>query len=453
MTFSGTAAPAMAQAPRGRSLRANFIWFLAGTVTYALCQWLILVILAKAGSREIVGLFSYALAATAPPMLLSNMQLRTVQAGDATGAFSFEDYFGVRLVMTAAAMAFILLVAVATGPTGSAVVVIAVGAAKSFESMSDVVFGGLQRHERMEIVSRSFIAKGLTSVTALYVGVRLTGSLAIGTAIMALVWAGVLVCYDLPKLRQVLREHGSDERVRVRLSRARALVMDALPLGVVMLLVSLSSSVPRYIIEHNMGLAELGVFSAVNYLLAAGLTVLSALGHSVTPRLARTFANAQWRAYWRLLLLLVGFSLLLGFCGVAVAASAGRVLLQRIYRPEYGEAHGLLVWTMGVACVAYVASALSYAVTAGRSFKGQPVACAAMLATTALGCWLLVPTYRLVGATIAIGLGYVIQLIAWGILLLRAIARRRGEHVPSAPVGATGLAHARGGAATMESMP
>jgi O-antigen/teichoic acid export membrane protein len=414
-------------APRGLSLRSNFLWTLGGTVVYALCQWLMLVILAKAGSREIVGLFSYALAATAPPMLLSNMQLRTIQAGDSTGRFAFEDYFGVRLVATGIAFLFIVAIALASGPAGSAAVVIGLGLAKSFESISDVTFGGLQRQERMEIIARSFIAKGLLSVVALYAGIRLWGSLVAGVGLLALAWAAVLLLYDLPRLRNVLQQGGSSEKIGVKLSRARSLTAMAMPLGIVMLLVSLSSSVPRYFIEHQLGLAELGVFSAVNYLLAAGLTVLSALGHAVTPRLARSFENADWKPFSRLLLLLLVFSSAIGLGGVLVAAGGGRLLLQKIYRPEYGDAHVLLIWTMGAAWMAYIGSALGYAVTAARSFRGQPYACGAMLAATTIGCWLLVPSYQLVGATVAIGLGFLVQAVAWVLLLTRAISSRRTQ--------------------------
>jgi O-antigen/teichoic acid export membrane protein len=199
----------------------------------------------------------------------------------------------------------------------------------------------------------------------------------------------------------------------------------AIPLGIVMLLVSLSSSVPRYFIEHNLGLAQLGVFSAVSYLLAAGLTVLSALGHSVTPRLARSFENADWASFFRLLMLLLGFSSAMGLGGLLVAIAGGRTLLQKIYRPEYGDAHALLIWTMGVAWIAYVGSALGYAVTAARSFRGQPYACGAMLAATIAGCWVLIPSYQLVGAAASIGIGFLVQAVAWGLLLVKAVSSRR----------------------------
>src|SRR4051794_16358727 len=65
------------------SLRANFTWTFVGNVIYAACQWGMLVVLAKVARPETVGNFALALAVTAPVIMLTNLQLRAVQATDA----------------------------------------------------------------------------------------------------------------------------------------------------------------------------------------------------------------------------------------------------------------------------------------------------------------------------------------------------------------------------------
>ena len=76
-------APGPVEAPPEVSLRVNFYWTLAGHVVAAGCKWLELTLLAKAGTRDMVGQFAYALALTAPVVMLTNLQLRAVQATDA----------------------------------------------------------------------------------------------------------------------------------------------------------------------------------------------------------------------------------------------------------------------------------------------------------------------------------------------------------------------------------
>ncbi len=71
------------QYSRPLSLRRNFAWNLLGETSYSLGQWLLLVLLARLQSPEIVGQFAYALAVTAPVYLLVGLNLRVVQATDA----------------------------------------------------------------------------------------------------------------------------------------------------------------------------------------------------------------------------------------------------------------------------------------------------------------------------------------------------------------------------------
>ena len=67
-------------APAERSLRLNASWTFGGNLVYAACQWGMLVALAKFGSPELVGRFALALAVTAPVYMLTNLQLRAVEA-------------------------------------------------------------------------------------------------------------------------------------------------------------------------------------------------------------------------------------------------------------------------------------------------------------------------------------------------------------------------------------
>ncbi len=91
----------------GLSLKTNFSWTLAGNVIYAGCQWGMLVILAKLGSPEMVGRFALGLAITAPVIMFTNLQLRSIQATDARGEYLFGNYFGLRLFATAIALLII----------------------------------------------------------------------------------------------------------------------------------------------------------------------------------------------------------------------------------------------------------------------------------------------------------------------------------------------------------
>jgi O-antigen/teichoic acid export membrane protein len=280
----------------------------------------------------------------------------------------------------------------------------------------------------METLSRSLMAKEVLSLAAMALALGATGSVACAALGLAAGSAAVFAGYDLPRGRALWRAAGNSGAFRPSVRGVARLARLALPLGIVMMLASLGANVPRYVVEHRLGVGELGVFSAVSYLMVVGLTVVGALGHSAAPRLARHHAEGDRRAFVRLMARLLGLAAILGVAGVGVSAAAGGALLGLLYRAEYAKAQPVLVWTMVGGTAAFLGSALDYGLTAARNLKAQAPLWIAMLATTAAACAVLVPAHGLVGAAAGAACGYVVQCAGAAWLLGRALKRERGSH-------------------------
>src|SRR5581483_7109071 len=153
-----------------------------------------------------------------------------------------------------------------------------------------------------------------------------------------------------------------------------------------------------------------GIFAALSYPMVAGSTVISALGQSASPRLAKHYAAQDRAAFGRLLLKLLGIGTLLGGAGILVALIAGRPLLTLLYQPEYASYTDVFAWLMLAAALLYLASFGGYGVTAARRFKVQPVIFGVCAASTALFCALLIPQYGIQGAAWATILSSALQL-------------------------------------------
>ncbi|MDP2210282.1 MAG: oligosaccharide flippase family protein [Candidatus Aquicultor sp.] len=408
----------------GLSLRQNFSWTLVGNIVYAACQWGMLVILAKIGSPVMVGQFALGLAVTAPIILFASLQLRAVQATDARHEYLFEDYLGLRLATTVMALAAIAGVVIFSGyRSETALVILAVGAAKAFEAISDVFYGRLQQHERMDRIAKSMMIKGPLSLLALGIGVYFTKSTLWGAVGLAIAWALVLIGYDI---RSGMTIKGRDAvaidvvadggrratlRPRWRNVTSFSLIKLSLPLGFVMLLISLNANIPRYFIEHYLGERELGIFAAVAYLMVAGTMVVNALGQSASPRLAKYYAAAEAKAFRHLLGKLIVISVLLGVAGVALVVAAGETILTMIYKPEYAQHVDVFLLLMVAAGLGFFASFLGYAMTAARYFRVQAPLFAVVTGVTALACLWLVPLYGLRGAAMALVIATAVQLL------------------------------------------
>jgi len=306
-----------------------------------------------------------------------------------------------------------------------ACVIVGMGAAKSFESVSDVIYGLFQKRERMEKIALSMSLKGVLSLTVLGACVAVTGSVAAGTAGLAITWAIVLLAYDAPTCSRMLvgREDAQLGRTVVHGPGLRALALRSLPLGVVTMLLSLISNVPRYYVDHYLGPGPLAIFTGMAYLMVAGNTVVGAIGQSASPRLARHYAEGDGPAFRRILGRLVSACAAIGVLGLVVAVVAGRPLLTLLYRPEYAEHQGAFLWIMVAASFSYVGGILGVAVTSARWFHGQTYIHAASLAVVLALNAFLVPRAGLEGAGIAIALHWLLATSAYA-FVLRHILRQ-----------------------------
>ena len=409
------------------SLTRNFTSSVAGNVVYAACQWGTMVALAKLGSPDLVGGFALALALTAPAVVFSQLNLRAVQATDVRGEYAFADYLAVRLVTTSLVMALLTAFILWSGYRGGIVsVIVLVGAAKAIDSLTDVLLGEWQRTERLDAVSVVYAINGIASLSGLVAALVATRSLTLAAFAYAAGSAVALV--TAVGLHPRITGHGVP-RPTSNVPRLWTLVKIALPLGPVMLLVTLSGSIPRYFVSAALGNHALGIFAALSYLVVAGTTLVGAMGQSLSPRLARQYSSGDLRGFGRLLVRFALSAAALGVCGVAVATLAGRPILSLMYSAEYGAASGVLVVVMLAGGLSYVGSVLGYGLTAARQFSAQLPLMACSVAVTGAAAAFLVPRIGITGAAWASALGAGAQIV--GSVMLLAMSARSTRRSPT----------------------
>lgn len=197
-----------------------------------------------------VGVFSLALAVTAPIMMLFNLNLRSVQATDQKDSSDFYSYFCLRIITTLMALIIIFTITFMFGYTKEqGYLILIIGLSKGIESISDVIFGVFQRNERMDLISISRILKGVFSLFVLGGLLFFTKSIIIASAGMALSWLLVLILYDFKHLRSY--QYTKKTKFNLMIS----IIKISFPLGIVMMINSFNTNIPRYfwrIMELNI---------------------------------------------------------------------------------------------------------------------------------------------------------------------------------------------------------
>jgi O-antigen/teichoic acid export membrane protein len=441
MSTEATNVLALEQSERS-SLCADFSWTFVGNAIYAGGQFAMLMFLTKLVRPEQVGQYALGLALVYPVMMLTNMQLRSVMNSSVRERAEFGHYLSLRLLTTAAAFVTIFgITQLLRYERELTEVVLMVGIAYGIETISDVYYARLQLHDRMAEISKSLMARALLSVVALAAATYVTRSVVWGIAGVAVARAIVLFGYDIRERTHTLRAQtkwyllNGELAPRFDAREQRQLLWRSLPLGIVVLLTTLNSSIPSFFIKHGIGERDLGIFSALGLTISVGNMAVVSLGQSAFTRLSRAYASGNIAAFGSLLVVLLTCGAALGVCGMIISKFAGREILTILFRPEYAERADLLPWIMAAGAVLFMAQFLGFGMTAAGFYHSQVYLNILANVSLVAACYWLVAGKGLLGAILAMLIAAIVQLAASAIILatgLRTKANVRAESLEAA---------------------
>jgi O-antigen/teichoic acid export membrane protein len=401
-------------------MRGDTTWAFAGNAVFAACQWLVLVILIRELTQAEVGQFAFASAVTAPIFLLANVRLRSLLASGVASPGGFRDYLATRLTTTAGAAGLSLaIVAIfSSNPTTVAIVGV-VALARSFDAVSEICHGLLQRERDMRSAAIGLMVNGIASAALVHVAVTAWHSL-LPAAIAYAAGSGVaLAGWDVRRAARVL---GTEVEAPWRWNSVYALIVRALPLGISSAIGSLQTNLPRYVIASMLGPASLAVFAAVSHIPLVGHLVITAASQAALPVLARD-ARVSNEAYRSRLQRLVASALGFGIVALALAAAVGRPALRAIYGSTYGEQASVLVWLMAGTVLTFTAVILGTGTTARGRFGAQLAITTVSFVAVAVAVGPLITHFGLNGAAAALLFGASVELSAYAALTRRDMRR------------------------------
>jgi O-antigen/teichoic acid export membrane protein len=386
-----------------------------GNAAYAGSRFLVLVILAKLGTAEMVGQFALGVAICAPVMAFTDLSLVTVMVTDVNRHYEVGDYLGLRILTTGVGILVILGIVSTFGYGREKILVILlITLDRAVSSISSIFYGLFQQHERMDFISTSGLIKSALSLSVISLLAYLTGSIVWICLGMAASTVAASCLYDF---RKGLLFAGTDRggnpgggddagaaiilRPRWLAPKLMKLAWVAFPLGCVFGLISLNYNIPRFFIEKHWGARELGIFAAIYAPAAAGRFILTALASAASRRLAKYFTLGDRKAFFSLLVKLAGIGVFIGSVGIGIAALAGREILNLLYRPEYAEYYVAFLCLMFATAVNYVTIFMGYGVTAAKRFWTQIFLAGFTAGVSFIACYFLIPRYGVSGAAIS----------------------------------------------------
>ncbi|USL43541.1 oligosaccharide flippase family protein [Priestia megaterium] len=400
-------------------IRKVFGIFLGSTVFMA-SQFLIIVVLAKLGSPREVGEFGLAVAITGPIYMFFSMQLRSMYVTDRDKKYKFIDYMSLCLVNATIALVVTVL-CVLNKPSEMVLLVLLYSIAKFLQTLGEIVYGKMQREEKLVLVGVSNCLKGIVSLFFFSIIFYITRELVLATLGIVISWFLVLYLYDLPRSNLERTTQLFKGLMNIKFHNMKNLWMLALPLGLISLLYSFNTNITRYFVTYYFDETALGYFTACAYLMMIGNTFIGAVGQTLSSRMA-TYYNISTsnKKFNKLLISMVLFGLLIGVLTTILTSLLGSDILTIFYGSEYSHYSILLTLLMSATIIRYPAEFIGYATIASRTYKFEVPMLIIMLISSVISSWKLIPLMGLNGAAFSILLSSLIAAIGRVVIIIRA---------------------------------
>lgn len=401
-----------------KKIGSRLSWSLTGNIVYAFSQWLIITIIARFGSTNDLGIYSLGLAVTAPIVLFFNFQQGTILATDSKNEFKFNQYFGSRIINLTISFVVILPISFIYFDNKKAfIVILLMGLVKYFESLSDICMGLFQKRERIDLIGKSQLHRGL--LTVLVVGSIFILFRDIIVAVLGLLILMIIrfFSYDLKKVSTFTNVIPSFDNSWLKLIKL------SFPLGIVALINSLNSNIPRYLLEYFSSLGDVGIYSALTYILLASGMVIRPISLMVAPKLASAYNNSKIKGIYRINSRLILFSISIALMFILIVFFHGEILLKLIYGEEYIQYNNILIIISFTIFFTILTTFFNINLVAARAYKAQPILnFLVTIITLVMGSY-LIKNYGLTGAAYSLLISTGVQTLFSFSLMLYAIRK------------------------------
>ena len=311
------------------SLLQNSLFNTVGTIVYFFCQWLISLLIVRMGSTKDVSDLQLAMSVSNIFLSVASYNMRPFQVSDVKGEYRASDYIASRILTCGAALAGCLGYCLWWGYGGVALSVIMLYMMYRLnESVSDVLHGIDQLHDRMDHVCWSYVIRGILTAAGFGLVFRFTGNLLLSILFILAATNLVVLTYDTSRAARY-----DSVRPVFRKERLTKLLLACLPAVLSTAALTAIVTVPRQHLLALEGETVMGYYATVATPVAIIQVLMTGL---LNPAIGRMAGICEARDRKGLLLLMGRIALLIGAVG-ALAFGALAALGEPVMALMYGE--------------------------------------------------------------------------------------------------------------------
>lgn len=389
------------------SIRKKAGLFFIGRVVYSLSHFVLVILLTKLASMNELDLYMYAIALASPIVMFSQMNMRAYLVTDYDNEFNISDYIKSRKYLAFIAFIVIVIIGFVTiDKLTGFYILFFVTLFKTIESSIDIYCGLFQREFSMKLVAVSNVSRGVTLVMSMLAMLWLLDSVVFGLMLICIAWLCIL--YRHSAFTKKCLEISS---VEYNYNSFLILVKKCLPLGFVMLLVSLNFNIPVYLIKFLNAGDNIGIYSSIAYLLLIGKVISESFVQASAPKVSEFISKKDYIKLEQLSHKLFGISAGLGGVGLLFSMLFGELFLSILYGDVFATYSDVFIITMLAALFGYISQVYGMILTAWRSLARLLLIHTVQVVTVIIIGFIYIPSMGIRGAAWALASGYFVIML------------------------------------------
>jgi O-antigen/teichoic acid export membrane protein len=386
----------------------NFIWNSIGTSFNAFISLILLIIVTRFNGIESAGIFSFVYSFSIIMFTISNYGGRIYQTSDLNNEFSIKEYFNSRLI-TSILMIFISLLYCLFSNYNlfNILLVFIFVIVRIIETLSDIIYGELQKNERLDIVGKSLIYKNTVVILAFLLTTIVSRNLIFSVMSIMIVTLLIFLFYDLPKVK----------KFGILLSKAEFSLLSKSKyiflFGIVTIVIL---NVPRFIANIYLNSVQIG-YIGILMMIPSVIALLVQL--IVQPKIvlfARLINDKNKKQLYKesrkCILLLIGVCIL---CSIA-AIFLGNTVLSILYGVSFESYELIFCLLILIGTLNGITSLLSSILSILREIKIQFYMFLSILIFSIVLSYFVTSEYLLIGLIVAFLISMCIQLLMFSVV-------------------------------------
>jgi O-antigen/teichoic acid export membrane protein len=247
--------------------RKNYFQVFISNLLNAIAHWFLLFIVAKKYGTEEMGIYSIGLGTILPFYSFFQLQLRNILI---TYGGSFSIYFTIRIFSVIIFLTGCFFLSVFVYPEYK-YIFITISLFKSFEMISDLVYGYYQKINDHKYYSKQLIIRSLLMITFIMIGFFFENLNFLYFLFFVFTTYLIILIADL-----IFINRKEEQLFRFSIESKKALNLGFLG-GIATFFIYFNSNIPRFFLEQFNDIIGLGIFSGIVYLIVTGRVIVQAI--------------------------------------------------------------------------------------------------------------------------------------------------------------------------------